>query len=457
MLTPLDDTIAAISTPLGKGAIGIVRLSGPQALAIAESVFRPKRGALRRRKRQLCYGWAVDPESDELIDEVLAVFMPAPCTFTRQDVVEIHGHGGPYVLQRILAACLRSGARMARPGEMTLRAFVNGRIDLAQAEAIRDLVEARGEAARRQALAQLEGRLSARVRACRQRLLQCLAEVEASLDFPEDVELDQGRTIEQLGAALQELQALLRSAESGILTREGVRVAIVGRPNVGKSSLLNALLGEERAIVTPVPGTTRDTIEECVNISGVTFVLTDTAGLTEEPADLAETIGVERARAALARCHVALAVFDASEPLREQDAAVAQEVARAPRMLAVLNKCDLPVVTENPPLDSCPVIRVSAKTGAGIDALREALVQAAFSTDAEIGQEAAITSERQKMAVERALKSLAEGLELLRAGLPLDVVALCLQQTCQALGEITGETATEDILELVFSSFCLGK
>src|SRR5690348_2206780 len=325
-----DDTIAAIATPPGVGGIGIVRISGPRAFRVGAGLFRPAQlgAALPPPSHLLTYGTVADPDSGEIVDEVLAAFMRAPHTYTREDVVEIDAHGGPLVLRRILELALAHGARAARPGEMTLRAFLNGRLDLAQAEAVMALIAAESEAGRRLAVRQLQGELSARVGAARTRALDALARIEASIDFPEEEvpPPDPTELATLIAASAEVVSGLLAGADQGRILREGVRVAIVGRPNVGKSSLLNALLGVERAIVTAIPGTTRDTVEERASVAGVALHLVDTAGLTPTD-DPIERIGVERSHAAAASADLLLFVVDGSVPLSELDTRAAGELA----------------------------------------------------------------------------------------------------------------------------------
>ena len=455
MMPSFDDTIAAISTPVGVGGIGIVRLSGPQALIIAERLFQPRVRKLADNPRILCYGWVQDPDNGETVDEVLVSYMPAPNTYTCQDVVEVNAHGGPLVLRRILGLCLGCGARLAEPGEMTLRAFVNGRIDLTQAEAVRDVIMARTEASLRQAVGQLSGRLAAKVRSLRQQVVQCLAAVEAAIDFDEEdtATVDMA---DELAAVCQAMQGLLQTARGGIIRRQGFKVAIVGRPNVGKSSLMNALLGTERAIVTPVPGTTRDTLEEAANIGGLAVVFVDTAGLAEEPVDAVERIGMERARRALESADVVVLVLDASQPLTAADYGVAEAVACAPEALVVWNKVDLPTVPQASPLPGRRQVRVSALTGAGLPELESTLLGTVLEGEVVAG-DASLTSDRHRQAVERALEAARLANEALASGTPLDMVALDLKATADALGEVTGETVHDEVLATIFSTFCVGK
>ncbi|HKV85792.1 MAG TPA: tRNA uridine-5-carboxymethylaminomethyl(34) synthesis GTPase MnmE, partial [Ktedonobacterales bacterium] len=356
-----DDTIAAIATPPGVGGIGVVRLSGADAYTVALAIFRAAGSHARDEppaSHLLTYGHIVNPADGEIIDEVLAAFMRAPRTYTREDVVEFSAHGGPLILRRVLELALAAGARLARPGEMTLRAFLNGRLDLAQAEGVLALINAETDAGRRLALRQLRGALSDRVRAARTQAMAALARIEASIDFPEEEvpQPDPAELRSLITTALTEIERLLAGADQGRLLREGLRVAIVGRPNVGKSSLLNALLGSDRAIVTPIPGTTRDTIEERAAIEGVPLRLIDTAGMTDSE-DPVERIGVERSRAAARSADLLLLALDASQPLTDQDRRVADELrtlraddfdasdastSAVPPVLLVLNKADLP-------------------------------------------------------------------------------------------------------------------
>ena len=463
----LDDTIAAISTPIGEGGIGIVRLSGPESLPILRRLFVPASGPtpFRPEPRKLHYGHIRDPENGQVVDEVLAVYMPAPRTFTRQDVVEINGHGGIVALRRILALCLRQGARLAEPGEFTARAFLHGRLDLAQAEAVLDVVRARTETALRAAVGQLAGRLSDRVRAVREPLVDALAYLEASIDFVED-EIPEQDIAPALEQAVRDLKHLLAEAERGIIYRQGVRAAIVGRPNVGKSSLLNRLLRTNRAIVTAIPGTTRDTLEETINLQGIPIVLVDTAGIAAHTDDPVERIGIERSRQALARADLALLVLDLSQPLTEADRAIASLLSGKPTII-VGNKVDLLSDRDGRTPDaetlgiSAPVVErclcISALTGEGVEALEEAIVEAVMGGQVMAAEAPLVTSPRHKEALHRALDHVQAALEAWQVGQLPDLIAIDLTAAVNALGEITGQTAGEDLVETIFSNFCLGK
>jgi tRNA modification GTPase len=449
----LDDTIAAIATPVGSGGIGIVRLSGPQSRSILELIFHPARPIV---PLQLTYGHIIDPQRRQAVDEVLVAYMPAPRTYTRQDVVEIDCHGGPAPLRRVLELCLAHGARLAGPGEFTLRAFLNGRIDLAQAEAVADVVAARTEAGLRIAVAQLDGYLSSEIQNIRGRVLQALAWVEASIDFEPD-EVPACEIDCDLDAAAEALADLLSGAERGIVYREGIRTAIVGQPNVGKSSLLNALLRAERAIVTPIPGTTRDTLEETLNLHGIPLVLVDTAGIRADTRDMAEDMGVARSRAALAQADLALLVVDANQPIDRGDREIAALIGAKPA-IAVLNKTDLPGRADPAELlPGAPVVEISALTGAGVDALERAIEEVVFGGSVVAAEPALVSSARHRDVLRRALEGVQTAIKARTEGLPLDFLSIGLRAAVHALGEITGESVSETLLETIFSRFCIGK
>jgi tRNA modification GTPase len=455
----LDDTIAAISTPTGEGGIGIVRMTGPDAAPILHRLFESgsEHHPSCLEPRTMQYGHIVDPEAGEMVDEVLVVYMPAPRTYTRQDVVEINGHGGIVALRRILSLCLRQGARLAEAGEFTARAFLNGRLDLAQAEAVLDVVQAKTEVSLQAAVGQLAGHLSGQVRSVRAWLVDALAYLEATIDFEDDEipEQDIGPGLDQATVALSRL---LADADRGIIYRQGIRTAIVGRPNVGKSSLLNRLLRTSRAIVTEFPGTTRDTLEETLNLQGVPVVLVDTAGIADNAEDPIERLGIERSRDALAQADLALLVIDASQPLAEADRAIAALV-REKAFIAVLNKIDLLDTApdgEHALLDA-PQVPVSALTGQGLERLEEAIVDAVFSGQVQSAQTPMVTSPRHKEALNRALDHVIAAHSAHQAGQLPDLVAIDLAAAVGALGEITGQTVSEDLVETIFANFCIGK
>lgn len=470
-----DDTIAAIATPPGVGGVGIVRISGPDAFALGLKLFRPFTGDSPNApppSHHLTYGHAIDPTSGEVLDEVLAAFMQAPHTYTREDVVELQAHGGPLVLKRILTAALSAGARAARPGEMTLRAFLNGRLDLAQAEAVNVLITAQTDAGRRLALRQLSGDLSTQIRRARDATTAALVRIEASIDFPDDEvpPPDPTELATLIAEARSEIEHLLSGSERGRLLRDGLSVALIGRPNVGKSSLLNALLGAERAIVTPIAGTTRDTIEEYANIGGVPVHLIDTAGLTPSD-DPIERIGVERSRSAARAADLLLFVLDGSTPLSPPDEAAISdlralvtpddsEAVSTRSVLLVLNKADLPPAFTEEEARSlwpgAPIVQTSALTADGTAALEQAIANAALSGEVQSG-DVLVASARHADALRRTLEYLTEATNTLAEGVPLDFVSIDLRASLEALGEITGETASADLLDRIFAEFCIGK
>jgi len=464
----LDDTIVAISTPVGEGGIGIVRMSGPDAVSISAALFHPASPQAVEPcpppliPFHLHYGYILDPATGERVDEVLIVHMPEPRTYTRQDVVEINGHGGIVALRRILALCLRQGARLAEPGEFTARAFLNGRLDLAQAEAVLDIVRAKTDRSLQAAVEQLAGRLSGDVRAIRATLVEALAYLEASIDFPEDEipERDLRLDLQKAGAGLARL---LADADRGIVYRQGVRAAIVGCPNVGKSSLLNRLLRTSRAIVTDIPGTTRDTLEETLNLQGVPVVLVDTAGIGTLAQNPIEALGIERSRAALAQADLALLVVDASRPPADADRAIAALIGARPAIV-VLNKIDLVTGLPSSHLGadgrSClldaPAVALSALTGEGLDRLEEAIVEPVLSGQVTASAPV-VTNPRHKEALSQALDHVEAARQACRAGLAVDLLAIDLAAAVNALGEITGQTASQDLVSTIFSNFCVGK
>jgi tRNA modification GTPase len=451
----LDDTIAAISTPLGEGGIGIVRLSGPEARSIGEGLFRPYREGRGLRSYRLHYGHVIDLADGTAVDEVLVSFMPAPYSYTRQDVVEINCHGGIVPLRRVLQLALAAGARLAEPGELTLRAFLNGRIDLTQAEAVLDIVRAKTDTALRVAMDQLAGHLSSQVRTLREHMVDLLAYLEATIDFAED-EIPPRDIGADLAELEEELNALLAEAQQGMIYRQGIRVAIVGRPNVGKSSLLNALLRVSRAIVTAIPGTTRDTLEESCNLQGIPVTLVDTAGISATE-NLIEQLGVERSRQALAQADLVLLVVDGSEPLEAQDWEIAHSVGTQPT-LVVVNKRDL---SERAGVEGflpqASRVHLSALTGEGLAELEQAVVDLVFSGRVLASQRPLVSNPRHQALLQQAREGIRAAQATLAQGLPDDLVAIDLTEAVAALGQITGQTVSEDLLETIFANFCLGK
>ncbi|MBW2060612.1 MAG: tRNA uridine-5-carboxymethylaminomethyl(34) synthesis GTPase MnmE [Deltaproteobacteria bacterium] len=461
---PHSATIAAISTAVGPGGIAIVRLSGPDSLSIIAKIFRPTGSRHPLAFHKLYLGEIVDPETNRAVDQVLCSCMRSPHTYTREDVVEINAHGGPVVTRRILDLVLAAGARMAEPGEFTRRAFLAGRIDLSQAEAVAELVAARSQAEADLALAQLSGELQQEVEALKEPLIDVLAHLEVALDFPdEDAEIIQGAeaasrlTDEVLGP----LDRLLMAYESGRIYREGLQAAIIGRPNVGKSSLLNRLARDERAIVTPTPGTTRDVIEVEALIEGVPMTLVDTAGLEATARDEAEAEGQRRAAARLAAADLVLFVLDRSQPLSHEDRRILS-LTRNDHTIAVLNKADLAPAFSMPEaqelLGSIPALSVSAKTGEGLAELKAQIFENVTGGRTSPNHVPHLAPNlRHKQALQQARSPLRRAIQGLKQDLAPELIALEIRSTLDAIGLITGQTTTDEILDRIFEKFCLGK
>ena len=457
------DTIAAISTPRGEGGISIVRLTGPLAIPIAQRIFRsPSPSSLRKIKTHtIVYGHILDPKTSQIIDEVLLTVMKAPRTYTREDIVEINCHGGAACVQKVLELTLLAGARLAEPGEFTKRAFLNGRIDLAQAESVADIIRAKTDLTRQVAMNQLQGTMSKTVNQLRNQLIDILAEVEASIDFPEE-DLDFGDSIElskRTQTVLTQLEDLLQTAEDGKILREGLSLAIVGKPNVGKSSLLNALLQEDRAIVTEIPGTTRDTIEEYANIRGIPIKLIDTAGI-RETSDIIEYAGVKRSREWLERSDLLLVMLDASEPLTEDDRKLL-ELTKDKKSITVLNKIDLTELLDIEQIQKLtpdkPIVETSMLTGEGLEDLKTSILDSVIHGESISPDSAIITNVRHRDALRKAKIDIEHALSSLNAAMPPELVAVDLRGALDNLGLIVGETTTDDILDRIFSQFCIGK
>ncbi|MDX1933430.1 MAG: tRNA uridine-5-carboxymethylaminomethyl(34) synthesis GTPase MnmE [Capsulimonadales bacterium] len=453
-----NDTIVAIATPVGPAGVGILRLSGPQAFVVADRLTREPTPLERRPPRTLHRTRILDPDTGETLDDGLIVGFPAPRSFTGEHVVEFHGHGGTVNLTRLLHAFLTAGARIARPGEFSERAFLHGKLDLAQAEAIADMIAAGTVDAQRAARRQLSGELSAAVRRCADLLRTALAYLEASIDFPDDVgDPDVDAISALLRDAREAMSDLLRGANYGRRLREGITVVLTGRPNVGKSSLLNALSGTDRAIVTPLPGTTRDIVEEQLNLAGIPVRALDTAGLrrTDDPV---ERIGVERARRAAADADVVVGVLDASSPISADDLDLLSSLSGRPVVLAI-NKSDCATPDFSLPSDSLPwaAIPVSARTGQGLPELAHAIAAAATAGESETGVAPLVTSIRHERSLREARTSIERGLETLESGGEPELVSVDLFAALSHLGAITGETAREEIIAGIFARFCIGK
>ncbi|MBX6394653.1 MAG: tRNA uridine-5-carboxymethylaminomethyl(34) synthesis GTPase MnmE [Alicyclobacillaceae bacterium] len=455
------DTIAAIATALGEASVGIVRVSGPEAVVVGNRVFRGGRNLAEAPSHRMMYGRVVDPDTEETLDEVLAVVMRGPHSYTGEDVVEIHGHGGPVVMHRVLEAVLRAGARLAEPGEFTKRAFLHGRLDLSQAEAVIDLIRAKSDLARKMALEQMNGSLSSRIRQMRQQLLELMAHIEVTIDYPEhDVEeVTASRVKETANRVTGEIDRLLRDARSGRVLREGVETAIIGKPNVGKSSLLNVLSRSQRAIVTDIPGTTRDVLEEFIQVRGVPLHILDTAGIRETE-DVVERIGVERSREWMKRADLVLLVLDGSRPLEPVDLDLLEELRGGP-VLVVVNKCDLPrhidmgVVEQKVPRER--VVEIAAAKEVGIDELEERMVHLVLGGEVHTREPSYVSNVRHIELLQKARDHLMAAATAAEEGWTLDVIAVDLQEAWERLGEIIGETAGEQLLDQIFSQFCLGK
>ncbi len=461
-LTQEEETIAAISTPFGQSGIGIVRFSGPLAQPIAQKLFKPKKNHPYLISHQFNYGEIVDPQKGTPIDEVLIVLMKSPKTYTREDIVEIHCHGGYLILQKILELVLKQGARMAKPGEFTKRAFLNGRIDLTQAEAVIDLIKAKTSASLEIANQQLRGWLSREMGELRSRLVEHLALIEAHIDFPEE-EIEAialGEMKQDVAGMIQKIEEWVASYEEGKLFREGISCAIVGKTNVGKSSLLNVLLKEERAIVTPIPGTTRDVIEEILNIEGIPVRLMDTAGF-RKAMDSIEEEGMKRARERVADADLVLFILDGNRELDGDDMEIIKETEEKKRVV-IINKNDLPLKISledvKKRLQRDPIVSISALKNRGIEDLKKAIYRSLIHRDIEATPEHLIVANiRHKNALAQTKNNLSNALTGLEERTSLEFIAFEIRSALEALGEMVGETTTEEILNRIFEQFCIGK
>ncbi len=455
-----DDTIAAIATPLGIGGLGIVRISGEKAGEIAKRLFVPRSSQNNLQSHRLYHGEIVDPREGTPLDEVLLVMMRRPHSYTGEDVVEIHCHGGILILQNVLQAVLREGARIAEPGEFTKRAFLNERLDLAQAEAVADLIESQTHKGMSQALGQLKGRLSTEIRKLRDDLIELLSSVEASIDFPEEdlEEISGEMLLKRVESCSAKIQRFLSTYEEGRIYREGLCTVIVGRANVGKSSLLNILLEEKRAIVTEIPGTTRDVIGEIINIKGIPLKILDTAGL-RKATNIVEEEGIKVTREKLTEADIVILVLDGNQALSAEDREIIQEL-RGKKAVVAINKIDLPQKLPRSQVEKegleGQIVEISAKEALGIDKLKEVIFSTAVCQSAE-GSSMFINRIRHKIALERADDSLQKAKESILKEMSPEFIALDLKLALEHLGEIVGETTTEDILDKIFSDFCIGK
>jgi len=455
------DTITAISTPIGEGAISIVRLSGTEAIPMAKAIFQGK-DIMEAASHTMHYGKIIDPATNEVAEEVMVSIMRGPKTFTREDIVEINCHGGLVSVNRVLEIVLSQGARLAEPGEFTKRAFLNGRIDLSQAEAVMDLIRAKTDKAMSVALKQMDGRLSGLIQRLRQELLETVAHVEVNIDYPEydDVEeMSHDMMRNKTKEVHQEIEELLQVAKQGKILREGLATAIIGRPNVGKSSLMNTLVQENKAIVTEVPGTTRDIIEEYVNVRGVPLRLVDTAGIRETE-DIVEKIGVERSRQVLKESDLILFVLNYNEELTAEDEKLFETI-KGLEYIIIINKTDL-----NQKLDlkqvkelaeENAIISTSLIEEEGIDDLEKAIANTFFSGEIDTGDLTYVSNVRHIQLLNQAKQALEDAMEAIELDMPLDIVQIDVTRTWDFLGEIIGDTASDGLIDQLFSQFCLGK
>lgn len=457
----MEDTIAAVATAYGEGGIGIIRISGEEALPILQEIFEFHGDTDTFTSRRMTYGKIIDKEKDQIIDEVLAVYMKGPKTYTAEDVVEINCHGSMVSLRKTLALVLRKGARLAEPGEFTKRAFLNGRLDLSQAEAVIDMIRAKTDKSFDVAVSQLEGRLSLKVEEIRQKLLDLLVDITVNIDYPdEDIE---EMTYEKLEESIVETQdmikKLLETSSTGRMIREGIKIAIVGKPNVGKSSLMNGLLKETRAIVTDIPGTTRDTIEEVLSIRNIPVYLVDTAGI-RETSDKVEKMGIEKSKEAFNQADFILFLLDGSRPLEEEDLQI-MEFLKERKSLVLINKRDLgeaiSIEEISAKLPASQVIEASLLKGQGITEIEDAVEDLVYGGEIVQKESMMVNNVRHIELLQQAVKSLTDALHMSERREALDFIEVDVKNAYERLGEIIGETVSDDIINEVFARFCLGK
>ncbi|WP_028305653.1 tRNA uridine-5-carboxymethylaminomethyl(34) synthesis GTPase MnmE [Desulfitobacterium sp. PCE1] len=459
----MDDTIIALATAVGEGSIHVLRLSGPQAKEIIDQAFTPHHPKRWQEMSQFTLHLGHFYAGEKVLDEVLISRMLAPSSYTGEDVYEINCHGGLYIAERIIKECIRLGARLAEAGEFTKRAFLNGKLDLIQAEAIVDLISAKTDSSADLALHQMEGLLSQKISILREQVLETLAFIEAGIDFPEDdVEsLDRESLLQRISKGLDIARDLLKGSKTGRILREGMLTVIVGQPNVGKSSLLNALMGEERAIVTDIPGTTRDEIREAVNIGGILLQLVDTAGIRESE-DLVEKLGIERTWKAMEKAELILLIIQAGQELSVEELRILNEYNKD--VIVLINKIDLfyskeqfEGILQNYPTQQGVWIPFSVKENSGFDELEKEIIRRVYQGKDERTKEPLLSNVRQIMALERASLALASGFDSVRNGLPWDIVSIDIRQALQEISQITGDTIQESLLDDIFSRFCIGK
>lgn len=456
------DTITSISSPMGEGAIGIVRLSGPQAVEIADKLYKGKHLLNDVPSHTINYGHIIDPESKEVVEEVMVSVLRAPKTFTREDIIEINCHGGILTINRVLELTMTYGARMAEPGEFTKRAFLNGRIDLSQAEAVMDFIRSKTDRASKVAMNQIEGRLSDLIKKQRQSILEILAQVEVNIDYPEYDDVEDATTeflLEQSKEIKQEINRLLDTGAQGKIMREGLSTVIVGKPNVGKSSMLNNLIQDNKAIVTEVAGTTRDVLEEYVNVRGVPLRLVDTAGIRETE-DIVEKIGVERSRKALSQADLILFVLNNNEALTQEDYTL-YEVVKNEDVIVIVNKMDLEqnidINEVKDMIGDTPLIQTSMLKQEGIDELEIQIRDLFFGGEVQNQDMTYVSNSRHISLLKQARQTIQDAIDAAESGVPMDMVQIDLTRTWEILGEIIGETASDELIDQLFSQFCLGK
>ncbi|WP_156393390.1 tRNA uridine-5-carboxymethylaminomethyl(34) synthesis GTPase MnmE [Staphylococcus sp. NAM3COL9] len=456
------DTITSISTPMGEGAIGIVRLSGADAVNVADKLFKGKQKLADVTSHTINYGHIIDPESEEVIEEVMVSVLRAPKTFTREDIVEINCHGGILTINKVLELTMSNGARMAEPGEFTKRAFLNGRIDLSQAEAVMDFIRSKTDRASKVAMNQIEGRLSDMIKRQRQSILEILAQVEVNIDYPEYDDVEDATTEFLLGKSneiKEEINKLLETGTQGKIMREGLSTVIVGSPNVGKSSMLNNLIQDNKAIVTEVPGTTRDTLEEYVNVRGVPLRLVDTAGIRETE-DIVERIGVERSRKALGEADLILFVLNYNEALSEEDRKL-YEVIKNEDAIVIVNKMDLDKQLDidevKEMIGDMPLIQTSMLKQEGIDQLEIQIRDLFFGGDVQNQDMTYVSNSRHISLLKEARNTIQDAIDAAESDIPMDMIQIDLTRTWEILGEIIGESASDELIDQLFSQFCLGK
>ncbi|MCT2551945.1 MULTISPECIES: tRNA uridine-5-carboxymethylaminomethyl(34) synthesis GTPase MnmE [Staphylococcus] len=456
------DTITSISTPMGEGAIGIVRLSGPQAVEIADKLYKGKHLLNDVPSHTINYGHIIDPESKEVVEEVMVSVLRAPKTFTREDIIEINCHGGILTINRVLELTMTYGARMAEPGEFTKRAFLNGRIDLSKAEAVMDFIRSKTDRASKVAMNQIEGRLSDLIKKQRQSILEILAQVEVNIDYPEYDDVEDATTeflLEQSKEIKQEINRLLDTGAQGKIMREGLSTVIVGKPNVGKSSMLNNLIQDNKAIVTEVAGTTRDVLEEYVNVRGVPLRLVDTAGIRETE-DIVEKIGVERSRKALSQADLILFVLNNNEALTQEDYTL-YEVVKNENVIVIVNKMDLEqnidINEVKDMIGDTPLIQTSMLKQEGIDELEIQIRDLFFGGEVQNQDMTYVSNSRHISLLKQARQTIQDAIDAAESGVPMDMVQIDLTRTWEILGEIIGETASDELIDQLFSQFCLGK